>query len=345
MHDAKRLLNKFTLGVAIVLVVCTFLSKTIAASLMPAVEVINPVRMDFTVSDECDGEAIYDRVYGITCDFPLKVVKVAVASGNTVRAGDVLVEIDSREYHLEMKRKELNILKLKNMIAQSIDSGIIAELTLQLEIEEEELNIYKEIYPTDGKIYADMDGSVYKVNVKPGDTIEPGRALIEMYDSTSASNVIFSLYEIEAVYGIGDKVVLNYTEGNWTIKKETEIAGKTYDAETNTYIYSVPIESEHVRHRQPVSLHITHETPIYDMVVPYSAIISTSDTQNYVFVVNERRGLFGTEHYPKLVWVEIIDSNFQYAAISARNMTASDDIVISSSRYLTSGESVKVTNR
>jgi len=52
MSAAKKILNKFTLGVVIFLIVCTFLSKSIAEAIKPEVEAVNPVRMSLTVEDK-----------------------------------------------------------------------------------------------------------------------------------------------------------------------------------------------------------------------------------------------------------------------------------------------------
>jgi biotin carboxyl carrier protein len=310
------------------------------------VEVINPVKTDLTVSDEYTGEVIYDRAYEIIYDFSVKVTNVLVKEGDTVSEGDVLIEIDATKYYLEMKRKELNILKVKNMIAQTSDNNLITELKLQLEIEEEELRIYKEKYPTDGKIYAEISGIVYGVNAQSGKTINSGMSIVGVYDDKTNAKVVFNLPERDAEkYNIKDEVILYYAENKTQITKETAVREKEYDAETNTYRYCAQIKSDYLINKQPVPLTITHRTELYNTVIPYRTIISLGTNKYAVYVVKQRQGLFGLEYYSKLVEVNVAAINNLYAAISGWSITSYDDVVLSSSTYLTPGETVKVINK
>lgn len=83
----------------------------------------------------------------------------------------------------------------------------------------------------------------------------------------------------------------------------------------------------------------------YSSVIPMSAIISGANNTKNVYVVRQRKGLFGQEYYTVLMEVQIVTTNSIYAAIGGRNVTAIDDIVISQSTYLTSGEVVKVISQ
>jgi len=84
---------------------------------------------------------------------------------------------------------------------------------------------------------------------------------------------------------------------------------------------------------------------VYDRVIPVSAIIPGAFNQKHVYVVRQRKGLFGDENYVILLEVQIIDSNDIYAALGGWNVMAFDDVVISSSRVLTAREVVKVINK
>jgi hypothetical protein len=86
-------------------------------------------------------------------------------------------------------------------------------------------------------------------------------------------------------------------------------------------------------------------TGVYDTVVPVSAIILGAYNTTHVYIIRERQGLFGPEHAVRLVQVQVIDGNNVYAALGGWNVTAFDNVVISSSRFLSSGEVVRVINR
>jgi len=81
----------------------------------------------------------------------------------------------------------------------------------------------------------------------------------------------------------------------------------------------------------------------YGTVVPSEAVIPGAVVnKGYVYIIRQRQGLFGVEDYAKLIEVEIIAADDGHTAISDLIVSKSDDVVVSSSRYLTPGETVKV---
>jgi hypothetical protein len=84
------------------------------------------------------------------------------------------------------------------------------------------------------------------------------------------------------------------------------------------------------------------ESKMYDTVVRVSAIITGSENRKYVYIARERKGLFGQEHYAVLLEVRVIAENDIYAALGGWNVTVFDDVVVSSSKDLTSGDVVRV---
>ena len=96
---------------------------------------------------------------------------------------------------------------------------------------------------------------------------------------------------------------------------------------------------------KPVSMELEingGETRIYNAVIPYDAIIPGEYGRNYVYIVRERKGLFGQEHYCVLVEVILEGYNDLYAALGGWSVTVYDDVVLSSSRFLAVGEVVRV---
>ena len=93
----------------------------------------------------------------------------------------------------------------------------------------------------------------------------------------------------------------------------------------------------------PVSMAIESET--YDKVILRSVVISGSENRTYIYIVRQRKGLFGPEHYAVLVEVQVIAGNNLYAALGGWNVTVFDDVVISASKDLTMGDIVKVINK
>ena len=83
----------------------------------------------------------------------------------------------------------------------------------------------------------------------------------------------------------------------------------------------------------------------HDKVISNGAIITGAYDKKYVYITRQRKGLFGQEYYAVLLEVSIIDSNDLYAALEGWNVTVFDDVVVSSSKDLTAGEVVKLSNK
>jgi len=91
-----------------------------------------------------------------------------------------------------------------------------------------------------------------------------------------------------------------------------------------------------------MSLKIAGNPENYNTVIPLVAIILGAEDRKYVYVIKQRQGLFGIENYAKLIEVEVIAGDGKYVAIDDLIISNSDDVVLSSSKYITSGEIVKV---
>ena len=93
---------------------------------------------------------------------------------------------------------------------------------------------------------------------------------------------------------------------------------------------------------KPVRMEVESET--HDRVIPCDAISTGEYDKKYVYIAKERKGLFGPERYAALLEVSIIASDGLYAAIGGWNVTVIDDVVVSSSKPLASGDVVKVSS-
>ena len=86
-------------------------------------------------------------------------------------------------------------------------------------------------------------------------------------------------------------------------------------------------------------------TQVYEIVLPVGAIIEGAENRKYVYIIRQRKGLFGQEHYAVFLEVRVIADDDIYVALGGWSVTMFDDVVLSSSDYLTSGEVVKVINK
>ncbi|GHV13879.1 hypothetical protein FACS1894219_09260 [Clostridia bacterium] len=349
----KPVLTIITVCLLCALVVLTFLSRTILAANQTEVMYAGPERTDIITYRDITGVVEFENTYEAVYDIPLTVTGVYVKSGDSVTADKILVEVDSRELALELKKKEFTVTQIKNKIA---DTGITEELKTELEIAEEEAALYREKYPTDGKIRAKSAGTVYSVNAAKGETILPGVSLAAVSTQNSSANVIFYLSESDAKFFSGsDSAILYYSEiientsevtQSREVVKNSAVLSKEFILKDNLFKFSVPVETENdsVYHGQQIQVKITNMSPVYDMVIPYEAVHKNSGDTAFVYILKKRDGLFGDEYYPEMVNVNLLYENGVNAAVYSTNITQNDGVVTYASGLLTPGETVRILN-
>jgi len=354
MKIKKTILTIVTVCIVCALVVLTFLSRTIMTKNQPEVIYINPEKTDIITYRDITGVVEYVNTYEAIYDIPLKIIDVFVKPGESVSANKVLIEVDCRELALELKKKEFTVLQIKNSIADGASGSLLEELQIQLEIAEEEVALFKEKYPTDGKIRAGSAGTIYSVNAVKGEMMERNTSLAALSGKKSAATVVFYLPENDAdFFNEGDSAILYYSEVlNFnnneeravSVAKNSAITSKQFLLKDNLYKFYVPIQSDFIYHGQQIQVKITNKSPVYDIVVPYEALHKKDDNLYYVYVLKKRNGLFGEEYYPDIVDVNVLYENKVKAAINSLNITRYDSVVTFASDYIIPGKTVRVLN-
>jgi len=314
---------------------------------------INPEKTNILTSRDISGVVEYENTYNAVYDIPLKIIDVLVNPGDNVKTKQVLMEVDYRELVLELKKKELILLQIQNSIVNGASGNLLEELQAKYEIAKEEVLLFKEKYPTDGKIYAESAGTVYNVNAIKGEIMECNMKLAEISGKDSTANVIFYLSEYDAdFFSEGDSAILYYYENvnhtgeieSVSVSRNSSISSKQFILKDNLYKFSVPIKSDYIYHGQQIQLKITTKSPIYETVVPYEAIHKKGDNQYFVYILKKRYGIFGDEYYPDIVDVNVLYENNIKAAITSINITGFHNIAYWSSDYLIAGKTVRVLN-
>lgn len=142
----KKFLIQISVIVLIILLLCTFLSKSIYNMSLPYVEVINPAAEKLSVSSSATGEVMVDS-QKICYNVPLKITKVYVKENDEVKSGDVLFEVDSKEFSINIQKKELEIQKIEDQLDQWLSYKDRAKLEDEWKLPKESLNCIKSRFP------------------------------------------------------------------------------------------------------------------------------------------------------------------------------------------------------
>lgn len=121
-------------------------AETTEAPLPVRVEAIE--RGDLVIRLKSPGEAVTDRMTIVTTEVSGRVKKLYVKEGQAVKKGDLLIELDDREFQLEVERAEASRLKILSELM--LDSQF-AEVSPQLDETrlkkiEDEKRLYDRIY-------------------------------------------------------------------------------------------------------------------------------------------------------------------------------------------------------
>ena len=92
---------------------------------------------------------------------------------------------------------------------------------------------------------------------------------------------------------------------------------------------------------KPVSMEIAGEM-YYNKVIPKSAVFTDAENKTYVYVVCQRKGVFGQEYYVVQSEIAVLAENEAYTVMGGRNVSGNDDIVMTPNDTLAMADIVRI---
>lgn len=118
LQSRKRAIRKAALVFLGIVLLLTFFSKTINNMLLPEVECTVPWSGYLSYSIRASGEIKAQYTHRIFAQGSWHMTDVLVEEGDSVTAGDVLAIVDMDDVSLEIQRKEYEVQRLQNDLAQ-----------------------------------------------------------------------------------------------------------------------------------------------------------------------------------------------------------------------------------
>lgn len=214
-------------------------------------------------------------------------------------------------------------------------------LTENDDLEEKQLAVdeLQKMMDVNGKITAPSDGLITKVNVTTGETTTEDTA-IRISDQSAGYKFTATLDKASAKYlSKDDKVTLNL--GNGTTVEGLTVQSIDVSAEDkNSYELTVSIPAKVKKLGSIATLKVEKASKKYDTCVPLGALHSDGD-KYYVYVINEKDTILGTETAVDKVQVDILDKNNEQAAIEG-SFSWGQKFVLTSSKTLRNGDRVRL---
>lgn len=213
-------------------------------------------------------------------------------------------------------------------------------LTANDDLEEKQLAVdeLQKVMDVNGKITAPSDGLITKVNVTTGETTTEDTA-IRISDQSAGYKFTATLDKASAKYlSKDDKVTLDL--GNGTTVEGLTVQSIDVSAEDkNSYELTVSIPAKVKKLGSIATLKVEKASKKYDTCVPLGALHSDGD-KYYVYVINEKDTILGTETAVDKVQVDILDKNNEQAAIEG-SFSWGQQFVLTSSKTLRNGDRVR----
>lgn len=214
-------------------------------------------------------------------------------------------------------------------------------LTANDDLEEKQLAVdeLQKVMDVNGKITAPSDGLITKVNVTTGETTTEDTA-IRISDQSAGYKFTATLDKASAKYlSKDDKVTLDL--GNGTTVEGLTVQSIDVSAEDkNSYELTVSIPAKVKKLGSIATLKVEKASKKYDTCVPLGALHSDGD-KYYVYVINEKDTILGTETAVDKVQVDILDKNNEQAAIEGSSSWG-QQFVLTSSKTLRNGDRVRL---
>ncbi len=222
---------------------------------------------------------------------------------------------------------------------ESVDTA--SALTENDDLQEKQLVVDKlqKVMDAGGKVTAPSDGLVTKVNATTGEATTEDTA-IRISDQSAGYKFTATLDKSDAKFlAKDDKVTLDL--GNGTSVEGLKIQSIDVSQEDkNSYELTVSIPAKVKKIGTIATLKVEKASKKYDTCVPLTALHSDGD-KYYVYVINEKDTILGTETAVDKVQVEILDKNNEQAAIDG-TFSWDQKFVLTSSKTLRDGDRVRL---
>lgn len=222
---------------------------------------------------------------------------------------------------------------------ESVDTA--SALTENDDLQEKQLAVDKlqKVMDAGGKVTAPSDGLVTKVNVTTGEATTEDTA-IRISDQSAGYKFTATLDKSDAKFlAKDDKVTLDL--GNGTSVEGLKIQSIDVSQEDkNSYELTVSIPAKVKKIGTIATLKVEKASKKYDTCVSLTALHSDGD-KYYVYVINEKDTILGTETAVDKVQVEILDKNNEQAAIDGA-FSWDQKFVLTSSKTLRDGDRVRL---
>lgn len=195
---------------------------------------------------------------------------------------------------------------------------------------------WKQLVENKGRVTAGQEGTVLEVMLKSG--MQMGPDAVIRYTDAQSSLLFHTIItqEEKAKLHTGDSVTL-------TFPGSSEEVTETIDSivqENGSYLVTIRLEPGVAQGMTEGVMEAVSTSEVYDFVISKHALYNDGNT-NYIYVLEEKEGILGTEMSVRSLTVRLLDENEDKVAIMDDLLESDMKIVVESDKELKSGAAVK----
>jgi HlyD family secretion protein len=342
MVKKNKIVTILFTGFIVIVVICTYFSKTIKNALLPEVTIVQLNSGVIGDGFESTATVKYANTHKIYKLPTWTIKELDVKLNDDVKKGQVLAKVDNDAITLSEREEEEVIMQLEDEINSlkkqtNPDQDKIKEDQFKLETE----NIkYKDItkgLTSDGSILSDIDGKIVNINPEllkststPADETSSESSndgseedmLFEIVGSDTSFCLNWTVGDTDAdKLSVGDSVNVS-SEGDDDNSKfiaTAIISDEKYNSDKDQYEITATIKDKvNLKEDDKVSVSLQQTVKRYNNVIPKSCLYDENGS-DYIYEVNSKGGSLGEEDYVQKIQVQVVASDTLNCSIKAVN--------------------------
>ncbi len=205
----------------------------------------------------------------------------------------------------------------------------------QVQAREHKIETWKELIEQEGRVAAEQEGTVLEVMLQAGTRM--GEGAVMCYADTQSSLVFRTVVsqEDKSMVHTGDRVHLSFPGSS----EEVDEVIDSIVQENGSYTVTIWLEKGVAQGRTEGVMEVVSTSEIYDFVISKQALHNDGD-MNYIYVVEEKNGILGTELCVRKLQVRLLDGNEDKAAVMDDLLESDMKVVVESDGELGNGAAV-----
>lgn len=202
------------------------------------------------------------------------------------------------------------------------------------------LNKLLKLKEAEGTVTAPVGGMVTNIAITTGDFTTEGTA-IRLADTSKGCRITASISKADEKYvSKGSPVIITASGSKDKINDYTVSNITEHEEDKDLLNVSIDLPEGVLEAGISVEVEIQQKSKNYNTVLPLEAL-HEEQTGYYVLILQEEKGVLGSELTAKRFEVEVLDKNDTKAALEEGMLTGDQEVISSSSRFIDDGSKVR----